>query len=453
TLTETEKVVDVDPNRQYTATVKALGNGDNIKDSAEDSCDFETQKIAMGAIDLNAEFDGSNDSINLNWNAVEGAASYTLKYQKAGEEGWTTVELGADVTSWTLTKADLEYKTTYNFEIIANALADYTGTPTDTATVEVPAQIEMTAVILRNPSAAGTDTIPATEKWVDEWTNVFVEVWVEDTSALVEGRVVEFTLTIDPMYTVTLVDNCDGITLEEQNDGAWKVTVTSSEAIESPARLACFKLTVNTKNGVDWVAQENTEAFKFKGNAIETTVYAVPGDLNDDGEIAIKDRFNGDNELFDNELGKEYSWADFDHDGDVDLYDRQWMIDNNQGKVWYDAVIKYTDDAKEIGPFMKSPVAGAEAGLNPTSGVKTVLQEMPEARVFEIAADDREEVTVKPLAVDEADPIPVVKDINTLTDNGKVKEETFIAEEGEQAKSTETKVLDLLFGADVDFFA
>lgn len=451
TLTETEKVVDVDPNRQYTATVKALGNGDNIKDSAEDSCDFETEKLAMGSIDLNAEFDGSDDTIKLTWNAVEGAASYTLKYQKAGDTEWTTVELGADVTSWTLT--DPEQKTTYNFEIIANASADYEGTPTDTASVYAPATVEMTAVVLRNPSASDADTIPATEKWVDEWTNVFVEVWVEDTSALVEGRVVEFTLTIDPMYTVTLVDNCDGITLEKQNDGAWKVTVTSSEAIESPARLACFKLTVNTKNGVDWVAQENTEAFKFKGNAIETTVYAVPGDLNDDGEIAIKDRFNGDNELFDNELGKEYSWADFDHDGDVDLYDRQWMIDNNQGKVWYDAVIKYTDDAKENGPFMKSPVAGAEAGLNPTAGVKTVLQEMPEARVFEIAADDREEVTVKPLAVDEADPIPVVKDINTLTDNGKVKEETFIAEEGEQAKSTETKVLDLLFGADVDFFA
>ncbi|MBP3695843.1 MAG: fibronectin type III domain-containing protein [Thermoguttaceae bacterium] len=448
---DTTKVLDIDPNRQYTATVKALGNGDNIKDSAEDSCDFETKKIAMGAIDLNAEFDGSNDSINLNWNAVEGAASYTLKYQKAGEEGWTTVELGADVTSWTLTKADLEYKTTYNFEIIANASADYTGTPTDTAMVEVPAQIEMTAVILRNPSAAGTDTIPTTEKWVDEWTNVFLEVWVEDTTALVEGRVVEFSLTIDPMYDVKLVDNCAGVQIEKQNDGSWKVTVESGDGIESPARLACFKLTVNTENGVSWETQKNTEAFKFKGEAIGTTVYAVPGDMNDDGAITMTQN-QADDARFDDELGKEYSWADFDHDGDVDLYDRQWMLDNNQSQVWYDAVIKYTDDAKVNGPFMHSPVAGADAGLKSTAGVKFAMQEMPEARVFEIAADDREEVTVKPLAVDEADPIPVVKDINTLSGNGKVKEEA-AAEIGEQAKNTETQVLDLLFGANVDFFA
>ncbi len=453
TLTETEKVVDVDPNRQYTATVKALGNGDNIKDSEEDSCDFETEKLALGQVELTAKFNGADDTIIVSWNEVDGAAGYELKYQIEDGE-WKTLTVNEGETYVTLEENEFEWNALHKFEITVIKGEDYEGESSDTAEVTTPHQLALQAVVLKQPSDDALTTIPATEKWVDEWTNVYLEIWVEDALSLAEGRNIVFQAAFDDMYTLESTETAEGITLVNNQDGTWTVTVEDYAAAAGADMLVRLKLVVNNGNGVNWETQVNEEAFNFKGDAIDTDVYAVPGDLNDDGEIRIG-QFDDDDAKFDEEVSKSESWADFDHDGDVDLIDRQWMIDNNYKKSWEngDSII-YPEDAVENGPFNLGQVT-KNSTTEPTPTTNISLEDLPDGKVFDVMMEEEEEYFNAPIEADEADPIPVVKDANTLTDNAvRNAQETAQLEVLPEGETAELKALDYLFGIEEErFFA
>ncbi len=423
-VTETSKALELSPNRTYTATVQALNTAPNfINSEVSNEYEIVTPKGQLADITLEAEYDGMDNGIDITWNAVPGATGYTLVYTYTdvnGDEQTVTLEFAEGETSETL--EDVLPETTYTFQITANADEDNIPSESEKVSVTTPIKVELSAVILDAPSDKDATTVPETKDWVDEWTKVYMEIWVDKSEGLVDGRTFQFSTEFADMYTALPPTVAKGLKLEKvAGTNEWKLTVEEGYEMTSGAdMLVRIELVVNTANGVNWADQVKEDAYKFNGETIDTDVYATPGDMNDDGTIKMGQN-DADDPKFDAELGKTESWADFNHDGIVNLYDRQWMIDNNYNKSWNgeDDIIY---PANAVTPFMQSPVNITSTNKNQNASTP-VIQEMPEEVDRETNYDDKDETTETPIVAPEADPIPAVKDENAMTGNGIATEE------------------------------
>ncbi|MDO4628435.1 MAG: fibronectin type III domain-containing protein [Planctomycetia bacterium] len=455
-VTETSKALELSPNRTYTATVQALNSGENfINSEVSEPYTITTPQGKLADITLEAEYDGMDNAIDVTWNEVAGAMGYTLTITYINAEGNEVsysepLEFEADETNFKL--EDVAPETTYFFQITANADEDNIPSESEKVSVTTPIQVIISAVILDAPSDKAATTVPETKDWVDEWTKVYMEIWGDKSEGLVDGRTFQFSTEFADMYTALPPTVAKGLKLEKiAGTNEWKLTVEEGYEVTSGAdMLVRIELVVNTANGVNWTDRVKEDAYKFNGEYIDTDVYATPGDMNDDGTIKMGQN-DADDPKFDAELGKTDSWADFNHDGVVNLYDRQWMIDNNYNKTWNgeDDII-YPENA--VTPFKFSPVNITSTNKNNSVVPSTPeTQEMPEPVSRDNNYDDKDETSETPVVAPEADPIPVVKDENAMTGNGVTTES-----ETEAPQARIMNAMDYVFnmyGNDEDFLA
>ncbi len=404
----TFKVEGLNPNTTYTFEVTALNTNTNRESETPGTVDVTTDKALMNKPVVTPSF--VNEQILVDWNEVTNAVSYKLYGGKVGEP----MTLLYEGTNTTFTQTSWESGVTYQFQVQAVGSETTYDAASEIATITAPTSVTLESVVVTKLSDAADSKIPTSLEWADEWQTVFVEVWTKDTEGLLDGRSFTFTLNADPdLYTIEGMNGMNGFDLVHNNDGSWTITVNDEfEAGSGDTFIGYFKLTPIDANGVNWTDVVNQDAVEFNNNGI-LDVYAVPGDLNDDGKILIAGD-GADNTLFDNEYQtKKLSYADFDGNEKVTLKDRKWMIDNNEGKTFWDE--EYNVTYPENFPYSIAPVVQAILAASlPTTGS---LNDIEGAPVSAIAYDDVFAEAVVEIEAEDADPIPVVKEENALTDN------------------------------------
>ena len=405
----------LEPNAQYVFYAIANSYCEEYETSdASNEVTLDTPKAELAKPVL--DYTLGNQDIDVTWDPVRGAESYLLEYRDASSDEWSSVQLDADATSWTL--ENWTESTTYQFVLTAYGDDDTGPAVSDMLEVTTPIAVDFVSVVLTTPSEEGETVIPDAVPWVFEWDSVYLEIWTEDTAGLVAGREFQFTMDVDEMYD--FVDEPEIATgfLLEQDDvtpNLYTIYVTEDfEPCDGDTFVARFALTPNTENGVSWEERVIGDAFQFNGDDLDTWVYAVPGDMNDDGTINMG-YYELDTLEFDKEYGKTESYADFDGNGIVRTTDWYWMLENNQDKSFFgDRNIVYPEGFPYgIAPVEKlAPPSGSMEvkGL----GIKDQVTDDAILALYDGPAGG----SYVEYDVVEADPIPCVKDENALSGNG-----------------------------------
>jgi len=406
-VTDTTTILsDLTSNTKYVIKVIAISDDPNYGNSDPGQIEVTTEQATVDTPVVEAKYNADDDEINVSWDLIEGAVSYTIRWKLEGSETWIDSKvLGAGTHAYTLENPQAD--SVYVFEVIAKG-ADGKESEPGTAVAPTPATIELQAVVLKKASEEGLTIMPKTEKWVDEWTNIFIEVWTEDTDKLVQDRTFTFTLEFSDKYIVD-VQEVEGFTIVDNGDGSYTVTVDETQEGDVDTLMARIQLTVNDKNIVNWQDHTVKGGYKINGDAVSTEIYAVPGDLNDDGSIDI-DRMGEDTAIFDAELAKAYSYADFNFDGIVNKEDRQWMIENNRSKNWQGVAVIYPDGFE----YHLAPVV-----LEVTAVSKAIEEEPLLATSVEFVDGNPYYEITQGTAGTYASETPVENDANTTTDNAK----------------------------------
>ncbi|MDO4582499.1 MAG: fibronectin type III domain-containing protein [Planctomycetia bacterium] len=355
-----------------------------------------TEKAQLAAPQITFTYDNVADGIVVNWNAIENASGYLLEW-KTGDGDWETVseEVG---TSWSSKE---ELKGVYTFRV--TALGDdvsYTDS-LPSAEASITTDVNLVGVIRREPSPEGTTSIPESEEWVDEWMDVYLEIWSEDLSGLIPGRsltiLIEAVDGVNGGYTVKTDYFLEGIFAEILENGSG--TLTATQGFQNPEGVTLvgrLLLTPQNENLVDWNKTFVEDAFVFNQENLGTDIYAIPGDLDDNGII---DFDGGDNTEFDKEIGKTNSYANFDGLGEATLGDRAWMALVNDGKSFYgDKKVVYHENFVKIIrgelPVEKDENALSDNGKDNatetaqirTRAIDAVLEEMMEEKLEALLA-------------------------------------------------------------------
>ncbi|MDO4575402.1 MAG: fibronectin type III domain-containing protein [Planctomycetia bacterium] len=431
------------PNRSYEAYVVAVTTNTEFSDSdASNTVSFTTAKLQLDTPVLSLSYTDDEQSIVATWNPIDGATGYTLNYRTQGGT-WNSVDVDANTTSYTL--SELAENTTYEFRVDALGDSDTNDASSDVETIATPSEVNLTAIVRKEATSEGTTAMPATETWIDEWTNAYVEIWTGDTDGVINGRSFSFTLTISDMYQVT-AEEVSGFTLTNLGNGQYKVTVSDFTGGTGDTLLARFALQVTSANSVDWEDIGKSDAFTFNNENIATTVYAIPGDLDDNGVIEMGPDGN-DTRMFDVEYGKTVSYADFDASQMVRNADRKWMMENNDGKSFEKVnagleAITYPEGF----PYDFAPV---EKLVGQADASVTLSWERTPVLATDLASMESSTGGIQlAYAVIEANEIPVVVDANALSSS-------LAAKDTELAEQT-PNLVDEIFAAledDLDFFA
>lgn len=305
-----------------------------------------TEKAQLAAPQITFTYDNVINGIVVNWNAVENASGYQLEW-KTGDSEWEPVfEEALDGTSWTV-KEELEGVYTFRVTALGDDVSYTDSLPS--AEASITTDVNLVGVIRREPSPEGTTAIPESEEWVDEWMDVYLEIWSEDLSGLIPGRsltiFIEAADGVNGGYTVKTNYFLEGISAEISENGTG--TLTATQGFQNPEGVTLVgRLLLTPQNGnlVDWSKTFVEDAFVFNQENLGTDIYAIPGDLDDDGIIDFDD---GDGSKFDEVFNNHY--ADFDGNGTVHTTDRAWMVENNDGKSFFgDKKVVYHENFVKI---------------------------------------------------------------------------------------------------------
>ncbi|MDO4568975.1 MAG: DUF4992 family lipoprotein [Planctomycetia bacterium] len=402
------------PNTEYSFVVTAKTTTEGFCNSeASETATATTLKDQLATPEVSVAY--VDENVVVSWDSVPNATGYVLSYRIKGTEDWTDSNvLSTDTLSGTPLN-DLSAGTTYEFRVTAIGDENTNGSVSDTVEFVAPDTVGLEGIIVREPSATGATTKPEPATWVDEWMNVYLEIWSDDTASILAGREFEFTFAVDDMYDVSGVSAANGFEFSyDDATGVWTITTSATfVAGEGDTYFGRFALTPKNENGVSWSDRVKEDAVEFNAVGV-LDVYAVPGDLDDDGTILLDYSSTGtDNILMDAELAKTESYANFDGSEYVSLGDRGWMLENNYGKSFFGDrnVVYHEDFTFAIAPVYRAPSSGnvvlPAASENPV--------EKTDWRKSERRGEREREIPCAP----EADPIPVVKDANRLSGNGR----------------------------------
>ncbi|MBQ9372035.1 MAG: fibronectin type III domain-containing protein [Thermoguttaceae bacterium] len=265
-------IAGLEPNKSYYIQTRAIGDNGYANSDYCQPVVFTTLEQAQLAVPTNLRGAVGANSVDLLWDVVNGAASYTIMFGPEGGQDSSLVTLEDASTSYRIT--GLDPATSYVFQVRANGDGDsiyssefsnpYVVTTLDLAPLDAP-----------QATVAARTTSLLTIEWqpVANATGFTVVYGLTGQSGTTTERLpadaTSFTLSgLQPTTSVTFKVTAEGDDVEYASSAATEITAATQTKLGAPMATLVGRTTSSIEIG--WLAVSNAQGY--------TVVYGRTGD-------------------------------------------------------------------------------------------------------------------------------------------------------------------------------